>query len=130
MNSVVRFGFVSGNAKVTNSIIDKKSSIMEDATIEDSTIYDSVVGCSSKVMNCLLKKGNCINLYEKSCMIGVYLENSSISGNYIINEGRFVDARRNHHAEIDAERFPGKGGVIWDTVLTQSPITATPARLC
>ena len=100
VNSVVRFGFVSGNAKVTNSIIDKKSAIMEDATIEDSTIYDSVVGCGSKVMNCLLKKGNCINLYEKSCMIGVYLENASISGNYIINEGRFVDVALHNSDKI------------------------------
>lgn len=91
VNSVIRFGFVSGNAKVTNSIIDKKSAIMEEATIEDSTILDSVVGCSSKVINCTLKKNNCINLYEKTCMMGAYLEDASISGNFVIYDGRFVN---------------------------------------
>ena len=33
-------------------------------------------------------------------MIGVYLENASISGNYIINEGRFVDVALHNSDKI------------------------------
>ena len=68
-DSVVRFGYVSGNSKVTKSIIDKKSAVMENAHVINSTIFDSVIGVSSRLENCTLDGGCCINLYDHGSIL-------------------------------------------------------------
>ena len=85
-NSVIRFGYVSGNSKVKKSIVDKKSAIMENANVINSTILDSVVGVSSHVENCTLDGGCCINLYDRATMLDTDAKDASISGNIIMTD--------------------------------------------
>lgn len=85
-NSVIRFGYVSGNSKVKKSIIDKKSAIMENANVINSTVFDSVIGVSSRVENCTLDGGCCINLYDHGSMLDTDAKDASISGNIIMTD--------------------------------------------
>ena len=85
-NSVVRFGYVSGNSKITKSIIDKKSAIMGNAHVINSTIFDSVIGVSSRLENCTLNGGCCINLYDRGSILDTDAKDASISGNIIMTD--------------------------------------------